>query len=81
MRCAGLPWQSNLQHNRDLLTYMVETYVRQQCHFAFIWDLTRLRGDAIMGRCGFVPLRRLGNVLMRLWVFYLRLVSDVVEMH
>ena len=39
----------------------------------------RLR-DVLMGRCGYVPLRRLGAILMRpRWAFHLRLMWDVVE--
>ena len=35
----------------------------------------RRRRDVLMGRRGYVPLRRLGDVPMkRCWVFYLRLV-------
>ena len=35
----------------------------------------RRRRDVLMGRRGYVPLRRLGNVLVkRRWVFHLRLV-------
>ena len=40
----------------------------------------RRHRDVLMGRRGYVPLRRLGNVaLRRRWVFHLRLVWDVVE--
>ena len=40
----------------------------------------RQRRDALMGRSGSVPLRRLGDVpLRRRWVFHLTLVWDVVE--
>ena len=40
----------------------------------------RRRRDVLMGRSGYVPLRRLGDVpLRRRWVFHLRLIWDVVE--
>ena len=40
----------------------------------------RRRRDVLMGRGGYVPLRRLSDVaLRRHWVFHLRLVWDVVE--
>ena len=36
--------------------------------------------DVLIGRRGYIPLRRLGDVPLRCrWVFYLRLVWDVVE--
>ena len=38
----------------------------------------RLRRDVLMGRSGYVPLRRLGDVpLRRRWVFHLRPTCDV----
>ena len=40
----------------------------------------RRRRDALIGRQGFIPLRRLGDVsLRRRWEFHLRLVLDVKE--
>ena len=36
--------------------------------------------DVLMGRRGYIPLRRLGDIpLIRGWVFHLRLIWDVVE--
>ena len=40
----------------------------------------RRRRNELMGRCGYVSLRRLGDVPLRhLWVFHLGLIWDVVE--
>ena len=40
----------------------------------------RRQRDVLMGRRGYVPLRRLGDVpLRRSWVLHFRLISDVVE--
>ena len=40
----------------------------------------RRHRDVLMGRRGYLPLRRLGDVpLRRRWVFHLRLIWDVVE--
>ena len=58
---------------------MLETYTITFLG-VFFGTYRRPSRDVLMGRCGYVPLRRLGNVpRRRQWVFDLRLVSDVVE--
>ena len=65
----------------------------QQCNSELCWRRTtatllgvsfgsyrRRRRDVLIGRSGYVPLRRVGDVpLRRHWMFHLRLVWDVVK--
>ena len=73
--------------SKDLLTMSrkrnIETWWRRTTTTllgVLFGTYSRRHRDVLMGRRGYVPLRRLGNVaLRRRWVFHLRLVWDVVE--
>ena len=65
-----------LRRRRENVTPRLGGDIPQQRFFgALFGTYKRRRRDVLMGRRGYEPLRRLGNIpLRRRWVFYLRLV-------
>ena len=78
-------WERSRNHSRDKASRQrnSETWWRRTTATLLgvsFGSYRRRRRDVLMGRGGYVPLRRLSDVpLRRHWVFHLRLVWDVVK--